>query len=100
MKKVVLALIGLMSMHTFAEGDHLEALYGVNRTDDGLVIKVRSYGCTRANSFRVNYAEQGISIIRIKPDNCRRMPHIIDVELPLKKDTGAFVLLNPFAGLM
>ena len=99
MQKVIMALICLMSMNTLASGEHLEALYGISRYENTIKVKVRSYGCTRASSFAINTTEKGLAIVRIKPDNCRRMPHVIEVTLPLPKETGAFVLLNPFAGL-
>ncbi|WP_448547052.1 hypothetical protein [Thalassotalea fusca] len=106
MKKLVLVLAtlftlliaSLVSMYAMAQTDHLETLYGVSRSDDNLHIKVRSFGCTQAESFVIEQKKQGLAILRIKPDNCRRMPHIIDVVLPLPERLDAFVLLNPFAG--
>jgi len=106
MKKLVLVLAMLftlliaclVSMYAMAQTEHLETLHGVSRSGDNLHIKVRSFGCTQADSFVIKKEKQGLAIMRIKPDNCRRMPHIIDVILPLPERLDAFVLLNPFAG--
>jgi hypothetical protein len=63
----------------------LEPLYGIQFSEKYLAIKVKSNGCTRAGNFQIETqeGETGIhlSIVREKIDQCRAMPHIVDLNL-------------------
>lgn len=56
----------------------LEPLQGLQMKQNGLIIKVKSQGCTRAKDFHIDaQKQQGVtqlSIMRHKPDRCRAMP--------------------------
>ena len=63
----------------------LEPLYGIQFSEKHLIIKVKSNGCTQAESFQIetedNEAGMHLSIVRKKIDQCRAMPHIIELAL-------------------
>ena len=62
-----------------------------------IVFKAKSHGCSTDKDFRVVYEGRDISIDRIKPDRCRRMPFWQVFSLPLSLDVREteVYLLNP-----
>lgn len=73
----------------------LEPLYGLEINDSKLRIKVKSTGCTTADSFSLRWTpDKQLTIIRIKPDNCRRMPTKKWLEFQLKQSIEHFTLTN------
>mgnify|MGYP000704682630 CR=1 FL=1 len=92
MKKYALVSMGLMlsgclmvspvvsgSLPTGAE-----RLHSLTFSATSLDIQVKSFGCTKAEDFRVQTDNNNeLTIIRKKADRCRAMPRIIDLQLPL-----------------
>ena len=73
----------------------LAALYGVNINENSIVIKVYSFGCTKAKDFSIEEESGSLSIIRVKRDRCRKMPELISVRLPFHKQLDDYKILNP-----
>lgn len=69
-----------------------EALSGVEFTGDKFKFGVLSFGCTNAADFQVEYAVEAsrcnVTIVRTKPDHCRRAPFVapIEIEWAIPKD--------------
>lgn len=62
----------------------IEPLYGIELHDQKIRVRVKSYGCTKENSFTsqlFNHTDYDqLTLIRIKKDRCKRMPKIISLE--------------------
>jgi len=78
--------------------DKLETLYGIQLGPDQLTIQVKSHGCTRIEHFKtiIEESERGaqLSIKRLGRDHCRRMPHLISIDLSLPETKTNFQLMN------
>ena len=72
-------------------------------TDDNIQASVISHGCTSSNNFvvqhEINNDQCVVSIVRTKPDLCRRAPFIADINiawsLPASCESHQLVLANP-----
>lgn len=98
----VITLCGLSACYVVAddESGKLEVLSGAV-FDDQLTVQVKSNGCTKAEHFEVSSEERDgehvLSIMRIRPDRCRAMPRVIELQLPLPENIQSpFRLENPF----
>ena len=74
---------------------NLEPLYGININDKSIVVKVYSFGCTKVKDFSVEGTGSVLSIVRVKIDRCRKMPELISIRLPFKKQLDDYQILNP-----
>lgn len=78
---------------------NLEILYGIQLGPEQLTIKVKSHGCTRTEHFKIIIKEDEsgaqLSIQRLGSDHCRRMPHLISIDLSLPETKKDFQLMNP-----
>ncbi len=91
---------GFALANSLAQPNHKqETLYGIQLGPDQLTIQVKSHGCTRIEHFevKVEEGENGaqLSIQRLGSDHCRRMPHLISIDLSLPETKKSFYLLNP-----
>lgn len=54
-----------------------ESVYAVQQDADGLVVRVRSNGCTNAEDFAISTSRQAdtiaITLQRLQPDHCRAL---------------------------
>ena len=73
----------------------LETLYGMNINEKNIVVKVYSFGCTKAKDFSVEEQGDELSIVRIKIDRCRKMPELVSIRLPFHKQLNDYQVLNP-----
>ncbi len=80
---------------------HLETLFGISATENGLLVDVKSMGCTNSQDFYVAKYETPkgfeIAILKQTVDRCRKREKIISVQLPLDADAKSAHLriLNP-----
>lgn len=96
--KYLLCLV-LFTLPALAEQQPvIESLYGVKLLDNKVAIKVKSNGCSTNDKFNLMWSAQQLIIVREKPDNCRRMPHLVWLTFELKDATFPFVLQNPIVG--
>ncbi len=100
-----LMALPLMLISACAPAGSLETLHAISLHKESVTIAVTGHGCTRAADFQVRLGNsqtpddgpsQELSILRIRPDRCRGMPHRKRLTLPLKRDTAhAIHLQNP-----
>lgn len=104
-KKIIFLMIascGLSACYVAANdksGD-LETLYGA-RFEAQLMVRVKSAGCTKAEHFDVKVEQRDensvVHVTRTRPDRCRAMPKIIELQLPFPDgEKGPFRLENTF----
>ena len=78
----------------------LETLYGFKLGKESIVITVISTGCTQQEDFHLQTSATpegyDVSIMRIKPDRCRRAPMFEQVVIPLdpRRKNDHFRILN------
>lgn len=69
------------------ENVNLEAVYGFNINDRAVSFTVISNGCTNDSDFQLSSKMSGqtveLSLIRKKPDYCRKMPSLTEVSFPV-----------------
>lgn len=73
----------------------LETLYGININEKSIVVKVYSFGCTKAKDFTIEEQDGALSIVRVKIDRCRKMPELVSMRLPFHKQLNNYQVLNP-----
>jgi hypothetical protein len=76
----------------------LEKLHGLNFSEEKLLIKVTSTGCTEKIHFNVQKDQddpKAISFIRNIPDKCKMAPHTVELAFNLK-ELGLNSLQNVF----
>jgi hypothetical protein len=73
----------------------LESLYGVKINEKSIVIKVYSFGCTKAKDFSIEEKSGSLNIVRVKIDRCRKMPELVTLRLPFNKLLDNYQVLNP-----
>ncbi|MCU7917500.1 MAG: hypothetical protein KZQ95_03980 [Candidatus Thiodiazotropha sp. (ex Epidulcina cf. delphinae)] len=64
----------------------VESLHGISVTANSLSFAVTSNGCTRKEHFGFIVQPATVpqlTIVRKRPDNCRRKRHVIELEYPL-----------------
>ncbi|MGD8914403.1 MAG: hypothetical protein PVI97_05755 [Candidatus Thiodiazotropha sp.] len=91
------------------EGTMIEPLIGVMLAVDSLKFVVISNGCTSKESFNFVFdsstkqtsTTRELSIVRIKPDTCRRLPRTIELEYSLSevgiKKNESITISNPLS---
>ena len=95
----------LATSHLLAEGSlekkhNMETLYGIRLHTAGLEVRVKSHGCTEPEHFEVETMVSNdknlLTVVRKKPDRCRKMPRIIhlNLEFPHTEKT-LYQLVNP-----
>ena len=62
---------------------------------DKLAIRVYSNGCTTAKSFTLDWQNNELCIYRNAPDNCRRTPHLVWINLSVDINQYPFSIKNP-----
>ncbi len=99
--------IGLLFISAFSYGQpgsettpavdllRLEPLQAISVEKDKLSITVKSNGCTSSEHFRLLMDEPTLSIVRLKPDRCRKRTEWLTLTLPLPQTAhGISVLAN------
>ncbi len=95
---IVILMISVVACSTSLQAQNptkLETLYGININDKSIVVKVYSFGCTKAKDFSIEEQNGALSIVRIKIDRCRKMPELISIRLPFHKQLDDYQILNP-----
>jgi len=63
-----------------------ERVIGISLMAEGVQAQVISTGCTSAEDFEISHvATQSackLTLVRIKPDYCRRAPFVVEVSVP------------------
>jgi hypothetical protein len=78
----------------------MEVLYGFKLAAESIVITVVSTGCTREDDFHLQTSPTpegyDVSIMRTKPDRCRRAPMYEQIRIPLdhSRKNDHFRILN------
>ena len=72
-------------------------IHSAEVTTNELKIEVTSTGCTREDAFILHWQQQKVSIERVKPDNCRRMPFKKWLSFPLPEGISSVKIENSFA---
>jgi hypothetical protein len=78
----------------------LETLYGFNVTESFIIFTVISTGCTKEKDFQLQTSATpdgyDVSILRGKPDRCRRAPMYQEIKIPLDhtRKNDHFRILN------
>tara|TARA_B110001452_G_C14913896_1_gene319464 strand:+ start:210 stop:512 length:303 start_codon:yes stop_codon:yes gene_type:complete len=78
----------------YAQENKEAVIHGVKLSDYKVNIQVTSMGCTTKDSFDLQFKPGALTVLRVKSDKCRRMPHKIWLSFdlpPLKTD---FILQN------
>ena len=98
MKKLLAAifLVTMAGCTSLGAGDTLEVIHGIELREGTLTALVTSTGCTNQSSFEVKQDNEMISVIRVRPDHCRRMPFATWVSLT-QVGNQEFRLRNPIA---
>ena len=108
---VLFIVLGLSAKVALAQHNALktfntaEPLYGIQMGEGKVTIQVKSNGCTRGEHFKFKItksttaaeptAENELTIQRLGKDQCRRMPFLLSINLPLPESHGPFKLMNP-----
>ena len=77
-----------------ARSKNIESIYGVIVSAENLKIQILSNGCTNKDSFELIWQGSNLTIMRIKADNCRRMPYKKWLTFHLPSEKKTFALLN------
>ena len=105
MKKYILITLGVMLSGCILLGQASgglsvgpERLYSLTFSEKTLDIQVESYGCTKANDFVIQVMNKNeLLVLRNKADNCRAMPRVIDVQIPLPElAEGDYYIKNAY----
>jgi hypothetical protein len=72
-------------------------LYGIESKDKKVRLQVMSNGCTKTKSFKLIWQGDNLTVQRLKPDYCRRMPHKIWLEFEIPTLIKEFSVANKFA---
>lgn len=93
--KAKIFIISLMLYScSWANTVQMDELKGIKVEAGKLNILVISQGCTTKESFKLNWSQDNLTIKRVQPDNCRRMPHKIWLKYDLPKGKTGFLLTN------
>ena len=94
--KVILFIGALLwSVMSDAAIETPETLFGVKQDAEQLSVQVVSHGCTSNESFRVENRGSELTLFRVKPDHCRRLPHKIWLTFLLPVTEATLTLNNP-----
>jgi hypothetical protein len=92
---VILAFAITWLTNTHAE-PNMPALHSLAVKQNSIVFEVTSYGCSRDTDFELRVDDgPGISLIRKRPDRCKRAPMVIQIKRSLK--ASGLSLQTPFA---
>ncbi len=73
-----------------------EPLHSVVVKAGQIEVGVISRGCTRRQDFEVVWKEPNrLTVVRLRPDHCRRMPFVKQLVLALPKAGDGWVVTNP-----
>ncbi len=84
----------------FIKSSAPELIYGIKLLGKNIQVAVMSTGCTGVDSFNLDVInnEQGqtvLQLLRVKPDLCRAIPHLIEIEIPLPDEAiGRKILMS------
>lgn len=95
---IITLMLSVMACSTSLQAQKpikLEALYGININENSIVVKVYSFGCTKAKDFSIEEQDGALSIVRAKMDRCRKMPELVSIRLPFHKQLNDYQVLNP-----
>lgn len=92
MRFLILPLLFVMSACQAQYG--LAELYGVQQQGETLQIEVMSNGCTRPTDFSLRVEGRDLLVLRNQVDQCRRMPHLISLELTMVQTNKPLQLRN------
>lgn len=71
-------------------------LHGLEAKDNKLRLQVMSNGCTKGKSFKLIWQGDNLTVLRLKPDYCRRVPHTIWLEFEIPTQIKEFSVANKF----
>lgn len=97
---VTLACLGVLAgcaskAEPEAEPLALEPLYNVQWQEQQLQFDVVSFGCTQAEDLRLLVQGSSLSLVRNRPDPCRRAPLLQSFQLQLPEPAQEWQLQNP-----
>ena len=95
--KKYLIIGGWVLLSLSLRAQELAKPFAIKLTGDKLAIRVLSNGCTTAKSFTLDWQNSEMTIYRNAPDNCRRMPHLIWINLSVDTNQYPFSIKNPIA---
>lgn len=80
-----------------ADGGELEPIVLESLSRDTMVFQAKSNGCAQSEDFRIAMQGHDLSILRVNPDRCRRMPFWKSFTLTMPRDFMGeqIVLMNP-----
>jgi hypothetical protein len=74
----------------------MPALHSLTVKQNNIIFEVTSYGCSRDTDFELRVGDgPGISLIRKRPDLCKRAPMVMQIKRSLKE--SGLSLQTPFA---
>ena len=71
-------------------------IHGIVIKDKKIRLQVMSNGCTKAESFKLIWKEDNLTVERLKPDYCRRVPHKVWLEFKIPAQVKKFSVANKF----
>jgi len=71
-------------------------IHALEVKDKTLRLQVMSNGCTKAESFKLIWQGDNLTVQRVKPDHCRRMPHKIWLKFEIPTQISNFNMVNKF----
>lgn len=80
-----------------ANANKLPVIHGVEAGFHTIKVQVTSNGCTSKESFKLHWQQNKLTLERIKPDNCRRMPHKKWLEFNLPEAVKSVYIANEFS---
>lgn len=95
---IITLIMSVMACSTSLQAEKsikLETLYGINIKAKSIMVKVYSFGCTKAKDFTIEEQSGALSIVRTKIDRCRKMPELVSIRLPFHKQLNDYQVLNP-----
>jgi hypothetical protein len=75
----------------------VETLYALATQGKAVEVQVMSNGCTSLGSFQLRWQGDKVSIMRIKPDLCRKRSFKKSITFVLPKRINNFQVVNHFA---
>jgi hypothetical protein len=94
-------LLAAVLLSPVEAGGGPEIVFGVNTEGDPskVTFRVASSGCTTRADFRVDVKDGVLSLVRLRRDACKAMPHAVSIAIPLSelglRPGQRFTLANP-----
>lgn len=87
-----------------ASKSQIAVLQSARLNTKSLAFEVLSYGCSKKSHFKLDYSQieqskVNITVIRLKPDLCKKKPELKLIELPLRdifNEKTVVSVTNPF----